>query len=172
MPNRRVLLTIIQSMEEGSPTCPRGRSVPRTHLGTPREEGLGTRSKAYIAAKEQPSKGGATTWVECDHTNVTTRSDSRGIKKAAETKRILGIYGESAVDPGAMDRSKPPSDHQGKRSGNQRHNHDRRGGYREPIHRGVSREASGRNCSRPEDRDSHPGPQAGFDRCGHLRVGY
>jgi hypothetical protein len=40
-----------QSMEEGSPTYPRGRSVSRTHQGTPRQEGFGTRGKAYIAPR-------------------------------------------------------------------------------------------------------------------------
>jgi hypothetical protein len=82
-----------QSMKEGSPTYPRGRSVPRTHQATLRKKGLSTRNEAYIAPKEQPSKESAITWVQCEHTGVTARSDSCSIKTAAETKWIQATYG-------------------------------------------------------------------------------
>jgi hypothetical protein len=138
--------------------------VPRTQQGTPREEGLGTGNKAYIAPKEQPIQESATTWVQRDHTIITTRSDSRSIKGATQTKWIQATYGEPPMDSRAMDRPQPLSGHQGKRPDNQRHSYDRRSGYRGPIHGYVSREAAGRYRSRPEDLDSHPNRQARLNR--------
>lgn len=130
-------------------------------LGTPRER-LERKVSIHVAKLISLPKSNPAKEALLHGINVAIQGPPFG----ASNERIQATYGESAMDPRAIDRPQYSSSHQGKGSGSQRHSHNRRGGYRGPLHRCISREAADRHRSRPENRDTYLGRQAGFDRLG------